>query len=135
MSGYALLADIVVGFHFCYVSFAVGGELVILLGWAFRWGWVRNLTFRVVHLCAVALVAAESVIGVPCPLTTWEYELRALAGQTSEAQVSFVARLVRSIIFFDFPAWVFVVMYVSFALLVAATFVLVRPRRSAHARC
>jgi hypothetical protein len=127
----ALLADVIVIFHFCYVAFTVGGEIAVLLGGALRWQWVRNLPFRIVHLAAVVLVAGEALAGAACPLTVWEYGLRVRAGQATEAQVSFVARLVRSIIFYDLPAWVFLAAYVAFAVLVALTFVLVvRPRRA-----
>ncbi len=126
---YAFLADLIVIVHFCYVTFTVGGELAVLLGGALRWRWVRNLPFRVTHLAAVVLVAVEALAGAACPLTVWEYQLRVLAGQRVEQQVSFVARLVRSIIFYDFPAWVFIAAYVSFAALVAATWFMVRPRR------
>ena len=103
MSRFAVLADIIVIVHFCYVAFTVGGEILILLGGALTWAWVRNLPFRVVHLAAVVLVAAEALAGTSCPLTVWEYALRARAGQAAEEQVSFVARLVRSIIFYDLP--------------------------------
>jgi hypothetical protein len=129
MSGYAVLADGVVTLHFFYVAFTVGGEILILLGWGLRWAWVRNLAFRITHFSCVALVAVESVVGASCPLTVWEYRLRALAGRSTEAQVSFIARLVRAIIFYDFPAWVFLAAYVGFALLVGLTFILVPPRR------
>ena len=103
--------------------------MVILLGGGLSWRWVRALPFRIVHLAAVVLVAVEALAGARCPLTVWEYWLRVKAGQTAEAQVSFVARLVRSIIFYDLPAWVFLAAYVAFAALVALTFlVIVRPR-------
>jgi hypothetical protein len=134
MSGFAFAADLVVVFHFCYVAFTIGGQLVILLGGAFRWGWVRNLPFRVAHVAAVVLVAGEALAGARCPLTVWEYRLRVLAGQGAEEQISFVARLVRSVIFYDLPAWVFLAAYVGFALLVAGTFVLVRPRPRPRSR-
>jgi hypothetical protein len=127
-SCYAAAADLLVAAHFCYVAFAVGGELVVIAGALARWRWVRNLPFRIAHLCAVVLVAVEASIGVPCPLTEWEYELRGLAGQRAEVHVSFIARIVRSIIFYDFPAWVFLVAYIGFAAFVALTLVLVRPR-------
>ena len=129
MSSSAFLADLIVVVHFCYVAFTVGGELVILLGGACRWDWVRNVPFRVVHLASVVLVAAEALAGASCPLTVWEYRLRLLAGQGAEEQISFIARLVRSIIFYDLPAWVFLAAYVGFALLVGGTFFIVRPRR------
>jgi hypothetical protein len=133
MNGYSFLADLIVVVHFCYIAFTVGGELVILLGGACKWRWVRNLRFRVVHLAAVVLVAGEALAGASCPLTVWEYRLRMLAGQGTEKQISFIARLVRSIIFYDLPAWVFLAAYVGFALLVGATFFIVRPRRKARA--
>ncbi len=131
---YATLADLLVGFHFCYVVFCVGGEIVIILGGLFRWSWVRVLGFRIAHMAAVALVAAESLAGAWCPLTVWEYRLRMKAGQNVEQQISFIARLVRSLIFYDLPAWAFVVAYVAFAVLVALTLVLVPPRRGLRRR-
>jgi hypothetical protein len=134
---YALLADLVVYAHLVYVLFAVGGELVVLMGWGLsgRRGGGRVLSFtrfrafRFVHLGAVVLVALEALAGVLCPLTDWEYALRRLAGQNVEAQIPFMARIVRRIIFYDFPPWVFTVTYVVFALLVAATLLFYPPRR------
>jgi hypothetical protein len=126
----ALLADAVLVMHLGYVLFAVGGEILILAGGLLRWRWTRNLPLRLAHLAAVVLVAAEALLGVVCPLTEWEFRLRELAGQRVERQLSFVARLVRSVIFYDFPAWVFTVAYVGFALLVAGTFLLFPPRRA-----
>ncbi|UCF96445.1 MAG: DUF2784 domain-containing protein [Spirochaetaceae bacterium] len=128
---YGIAADAVVIFHFCYVTFTVGGEVLILLGCLFRWRWVRNLTFRIIHLVAMAVVALEALIGVLCPLTDWEYRLRLLAGQDIEEEIPFMARLVRQIIFYDFPAWVFTVTYILFTLLVVATLLFVPPRRKA----
>ncbi len=127
MAGSAILADLIVVVHFLYVLFTVGGELAIILGGVLRWSWTRNLPFRVVHLASVVLVAVEAVAGAACPLTIWEYRLRILAGQRVEAQISFVARLVRSLIFYSFPAWVFVAAYAVFAAAVVLTFILLPP--------
>lgn len=126
---YALIADLIVFVHMLYVFFAVGGELVILAGGIFRWRWVRNMVFRFIHLGAVLLVAFESLFGILCPLTVWENRLRRLAGQNVEKDITFVGRIVRSIIFYDFPDWVFTFMYVGFGVLVILTLFLVRPRR------
>jgi len=123
------LADAIVVFHFFYVSFCVLGEAVILLGGLFRWKWVRNLPFRIAHLAAVLLVAVEALLGATCPLTDWEYSLRSSAGQVYDADMSFVARIVRRIIFYDLPSWFFTVMYIGFGALVLLTLVFVRPRR------
>ena len=126
---YALFADLLVLFHFSYVSFAVGGELFILAGAFLKWGVVRNSAFRIAHLVAVVFVALESLVDVLCPLTEWEYNLRELAGQRVEREISFIGRLLRKIIFYDFPSWAFTLMYVGFGALVILTFILIPPRR------
>jgi len=129
MVRFTAIADIIVILHLFYVGFTVGGELAILLGGLLRWGWVRNFAFRVVHLASVLLVAVEALAGALCPLTIWEYRLRELAGQQVERQISFFARLVRRIIFYDFPSWVFLCLYVGFAAMVGLTFYLLPPHR------
>ena len=126
---YALFADLLVLFHFSYVSFAVGGELFILAGAFLKRSVVRNLAFRIAHLVAVVFVALESLVDVLCPLTEWEYNLRELAGQRVEREISFLGRLLRKIIFYDFPSWAFTLMYVGFGALVILTFILIPPRR------
>jgi hypothetical protein len=126
---YAFLADAIVIVHFCYVLFTVGGEIAIVLGGLFHWRWVRGMALRITHLAACVLVAVEAIAGKLCPLTTWEYDLRVMAGQRVQEQISFIARLVRSVIFYDFPAWVFLLMYMGFGALVIITFILIPPRR------
>lgn len=126
----AFIADLIVVLHFGIVSFCVGGELAILAGAICKWKWIRNLAFRITHLCMILLVAGEAVLGITCPLTDWEYDLRVAAGQSSERNLSFVARLVRKIIFYDFPPWVFTTLYIGFGLVVLLTFLFIRPRRT-----
>ena len=126
--GYSLLADLIVAFHFLYVVFAVGGQLAIMTGWFFKWQFVRQPIFRTFHLAAVGFVALEAVIGMICPLTEWEYNLRQLAGQSVDRDLSFIARLIRMIIYYDFPPWIFAFIHISFGILVVLTFVFVPPR-------
>lgn len=125
---YGALADLVVLVHFLYVLFAVGGEAFILLGTARRWAQARNLPFRIGHLVSVALVALEAATGTDCPLTAWEYRLRQLAGQAVEDHLSFIARLVGTLIYYDFPRWVFTLAHIAFGCLVVLTYVLMPPR-------
>jgi hypothetical protein len=120
----ALLADLVLIVHFAFVVFVAGGLLAIWVGAAAGWRWVRNFWFRLAHLAAVAFVAAESLAGVWCPLTVWEDALRG-----SRSDLSFIARWVRAILFWNFPERVFTVAYCAFALAVLATWWWVRPRR------
>ena len=127
---YAVLADALTAFHFVYVAFVVVGELAILVGAAFRCRWARNPWFRGLHLLAIAYVAAEAIFHVPCPLTTWEGNLRELAGQNPGTQ-TFVERLVH-FLFMDgqdpWPEWVYEYLHIGFGVLVFLTFVLIPPR-------
>jgi hypothetical protein len=125
---YALLADLIAIFHLLYVIFAVGGQVIIMVGWVKRWQFIRKPGFRITHLIAVGFVALEAVIGMICPLTEWEYMLRRMAGQSIDSNLSFIARLVRMIIFYDFPPWVFTFMHISFGILVILTFIFVPPK-------
>ena len=125
---YGLLADLLVVIHLFYVMFAVGGEVFIILGAILRWKGIRNPLFRIGHLVAVGLVAVEAALGIDCPLTVWEYELRQLAGRGVEQNLSFIARLARLIIFYNFPHWFFTLMHIAFGLLVIFTYILIPPR-------
>jgi hypothetical protein len=130
----ALLADLLVALHFLIVAFCVLGELSILIGAVCRWRWIRRFPFRISHLSAVLFVAGEAILGISCPLTEWEYALRMSAGQQHEQDVSFVARIIRNIIFYDFPAWFFTALYVGFGAVVLLTFIFVKPVRNRKSR-
>jgi len=119
----SLLADVVLIVHFAFVLFVVGGLGTIWIGAAAGWRWVRNWWFRTAHLAAIAFVAAESLLGIWCPLTAWEDALR---GRREDA--SFIARWVHRVMFYDFPEWVFTIAYAAFALVAAVTWCTVRPR-------
>jgi hypothetical protein len=130
--GYRLLADLVVAIHVAYVAFVVVGQLLILVGILCRWRWVRNVWFRAAHLIAIAIVAGEALLDIACPLTVWEQQLRTLGGTPTQGG-TFIGNLLHELIFYDAPEWAFTMAYVAFALLVAATFVLAPPQRTAPA--
>lgn len=129
MAWHRLLADVSVVAHLGYVLFVIVGLAVILVGAARGWGWIRNVWFRLVHFLAIGLVAAEAILGVPCPLTTLENSLREKAGETVYPG-SFIGYWAHELLFYDLPNWVFTVVYCLFALVVLLTLVLVPPRRS-----
>ncbi|HSO05811.1 MAG TPA: DUF2784 domain-containing protein [Pelomicrobium sp.] len=118
-----LLADVILVVHFLFVLFVVGGLAAIWLGAWRGWGFARNPWFRLAHLTAILFVAGQALMGAICPLTLWEDALR---GRDTER--GFVARWVQSLLYYDWPAWVFTTLYVGFALLVLATFVRLPPR-------
>jgi hypothetical protein len=126
---YSLLADAVVAVHLAYVSYVIVGELLIIVGIPLRWQWIRNFWFRVTHLIAMLYPAYEMLSGIDCPLTIWEIQLRAAAGQTAE-QRSFVGRLLNDLMFFDCgdDSWVWPWIYGSLAVIFILTFVLAPPR-------
>jgi hypothetical protein len=118
-----LLADVVLVLHLVYVLFVVGGLVAIWLGYALGWRWVRNWWFRVLHFAAIGLVATEAVVGVLCPLTLLEDWLR----PGEETGTGFVQRWLHALLFYDWPPWVFIALYLSFAVVVALTFRLLPP--------
>ena len=126
------LADIVVFFHFLYVLFTVLGEVLIIAGGFLGWKWIRHYIFRIIHLIASLFVAVEVLIGMVCPLTELEWTLRQSAGQNVDTKISFVGRIIRKIIFYDLPPYFFIILYVSFALVVILSFILIPPASSRH---
>jgi hypothetical protein len=120
------MADALLVVHFLIVLFIVGGLLLVWIGAAMDWRWVRDPWFRYAHLAAIAFVAAEAVLGIACPLTVWEDMLR--GGVRAE---SFVGRWVRSLLYYHAPEWVFTAAYLAWTAATLATLRLVPPRRRA----
>lgn len=126
MNHYRLLADLVV-VHLAWLLFIVGGLLLTLIGMKRRWPWVRNFWFRTVHLAMMGIVVAEAAAGLICPLTTWESQLRTLAGETA-AEGTFVGRVASRVLFYDLPQWMFRVLHITFGGAVLLTYLLAPPR-------
>ena len=115
-------ADIVLIIHFLFVLFVVGSLPMIWIGAWLNLKFVRNLVFRLTHLAAILFVVTESLGGIVCPLTQWEYALREM-----EADRSFIQYWLHRILYYDVPETILTASYVVFALLVALTFKLVPP--------
>ena len=125
---YLIVADIILLIHVLFVLFVVFGLLLILAGKIFAWGWVYNFSFRVTHLVAIGVVVLQSWLGLICPLTVWEMNLRARAGD-SVYEGSFIAHWMQKLLYYRAEEWVFILLYTLFAALVAASWYWVRPRR------
>jgi len=123
-----LLADIILVIHALVVAFNIGGLAAIWVGAALNWRWIRNFWFRAIHLGAIGFVAVGSLVGMACPLTVLEDALR----QAGPVQSGFIQRWVGRLLYYDFPASVFTVAYVLFALIVALTFIYIKPDRPAR---
>lgn len=124
----ALLADALLVIHFAIAAFITLGFIVIPLGAWRNWRIARARRLRQAHLVAMVFVAAETLLGVACPLTVWEDAAR---GADAAAQGGFIAAALRSTLYYDVPLWWFGVIYVVAALLaIAAWFALPpTPRR------
>lgn len=124
---YAVLADLVLFLHLCFVLFVVLSLVCIFVGKVRHWQWVYHPTFRGVHLACIAVVVAQAWLGVVCPLTTLEMHLRGLAGEATYAG-GFIAHWMSTLLYYQAPDWVFTLIYTLFGLAVVASWFLVRPR-------
>jgi hypothetical protein len=123
----AALAEFVLVAHFAYAGTVVAGYIAIPLGAALGWRWIRNRTLRIVHLAMIAFVGLEGVIGMVCPLTALEYDLRRAAGLRG-GEGSFIGRIVSALLYYDFPPWIFTTAYLLLTALAVALLFWVPPR-------
>jgi hypothetical protein len=125
---YLVMADLILIVHAAFVAFVIVGLLLIWIGRFCRWDFVRNAWFRFAHLAAIGVVAAESLAGFVCPLTTWEDRLRLLAGGEERYQGSFIQHWLHQVMFFELSERVFTFAYVAFFLAVVFSLWFVPPR-------
>ena len=125
---YLIAADAILVTHALFVCFVVFGLILIFIGKWRDWRWVYRFSFRIAHLIAIAIVVLQSWFGMICPLTIWEMELRALAGDQVYAG-SFIAHWLEQLLYYRAPEWVFALIYTSFGALVVASWFWVKPRR------
>ncbi len=116
----AALANAVLLVHAALVLFVVSALPLVWVGNARGWAWVNRRGFRLLHLAAIAIVVAESWLGIECPLTTLEAWLRLQAGQPVQGQ-DFIAFWVGRLLFYEAEPWVFTAVYSLFGLAVAAS--------------
>ena len=121
-----MFADFVLVLHFRIAAFIVVGLILVWIGALAGWAWIRDPWFRYLHLAAIAVVAAEALLGQACPLTVWEDLLR--GGARPE---SFVGRWVGRLLYFDAPEWAFTAIYAAWAAASLVTLRFVPPRKTA----
>ena len=130
---YRLLADVVLSVHVAIVLFVVGGLVLVVLGNWWRWRWVNALWFRLLHLAAIAVVVAQTWLGMVCPLTTLEMWLRANARQDTYGG-SFVEYWLQRLLYYEAPDWVFTLAYTAFGFATAAVWWRFPPELCRHPR-
>lgn len=123
---YQLFADLVLALHAAVVVFVIAGLVLVVVGNLRGWQWVNARCFRLAHLAAIALVAAEAWLGITCPLTALEMWLRRQAGAATY-HGSFIEHWLQRLLYYDAPAWVFTLGYTVFGLLVLAAWLYFPP--------
>lgn len=124
---FLLAADAIFLLHILFVAFVLVGQVLIFVGYARTWSWVRNPWFRIAHLAAIGVVVIQSWFGLICPFTTYEMALRLRAGDAVYSG-TFISHWLETIFYYEASAWVFVVVYTAFGAVVVASWFLVRPR-------
>jgi hypothetical protein len=126
---YGYLADAMVCAHVAYVAYVILGQLAIIVAAPMKWQWARNPWFRFTHLTAIAIVVYEAIRGLRCPLTVWEEQLRALAGQSFDSSQTFLGRLMHDLLFIDgMPEVFFTTLYIATGVVVVQGLVMYPPR-------
>jgi len=113
-----ILADLELVVHGLYVGFVVIGFVLILLGLARGWQWVRQPAFRYAHLAAIGIVVVQVWFGIDCPLTTLESFLRLKAGEAGYG-TSFIQHWLYRLLYYRADTRVFGVIYSLFGAAVA----------------
>jgi hypothetical protein len=102
------LGQVMLAIHLLVIAFNVAGLVVIPVGAALRWRWVRIRGWRALHLASWVVVAAQAVLGRACFLTDWQ---DALTG--GGAQDPLIMRWVNRLIFWPIPMWAFTALYLA----------------------
>ncbi|MEO8224445.1 MAG: DUF2784 domain-containing protein [Gammaproteobacteria bacterium] len=107
------LADLVLVTHALFVAFVVVGFVLIVVGLARGWAWVRRPAFRYAHLAAIVVVVLQAWLGIECPLTTLESALRMQAGEAGYGE-SFIQDWLYRLLYYRASGWVFTLVYSIF---------------------
>jgi len=125
-----LLADSILILHILFVLAVITPVPLIIIGKYCQWRWVRNFTLRIIHIGMIGFVACESMIGMMCPLTLWENQLRNASGEAGYGE-SFISYWLHKLLFWNFPSYVFACLYCAFGALIIILWYWARPLRHA----
>jgi hypothetical protein len=120
-------ADAILLLHVLFVLFILLGFILIVVGNALCWSWVRNPWFRIAHIAAIGVVVIQSWFGLICPLTTLETALRSRGGGIVYSGTC-MSHWMEAVLYYRAPAWAFTVCYTATGALIVACLFWVRPR-------
>jgi hypothetical protein len=125
---YSIAISTVYIVHLLYALVIVIGFFLIIAGFFARWKWIRNYTFRLIHLLMIGIVAFESVFNIECPLTWLEYRLMSL-DRMKHSSMPFIAGMVNKVLYYNFPIWMFNAIYIAFGITVIVVWFAIPPVR------
>ncbi len=114
-----ITADILMIIHLLWVIFMILGLPLGLL--------LRSPTLRWIHFAGMTVTALIAAVGIFCPLTTWEEQLRRAADPYFSFEGSFLARHLGPILYPDISAAVLRWVSVGWGVLTVVSMVLWRP--------
>ena len=118
-------ADIILSIHFIIAFFIVSLFVVIPFGYKLKWNWIKNRKLRLFHIILMFFVTLETILGITCPLTIIENDLRGI--MTSN---SFINTWISKILFFDFPNEYFLITYILCSLWTTLIWIKFPPKKS-----
>jgi hypothetical protein len=119
-------ADVIAVGHLSFMAGVLLFPLVILLGGWLRWRWVRAFWPRMIHLLAVLLVVMQPIVGHECPINEFERTLRDGDLRNLEG-ASPIGAWANNTVYTRKPLEQLVPVYLTFVVVVALSWLLVRP--------
>jgi hypothetical protein len=116
----AALGDAILVVHFGIIVFNIAGLVVIPLGAALGWRFVRIAWLRLLHLGILIIVAGQALLGRACILAIWQNELT-----RNTAAPEPIFQWLDGLIYWNFPIWMFAIFYSVIVLYVVALTVFV----------
>jgi hypothetical protein len=104
-----LLAPAIIATHVAIILFNLFGLIVVPIGAARGWDFVRIPWWRVLHIVLLAAVVAQALASRACILTLWQSDLAGTVASPMPLIMSWVDRL----IYWKLSIWVFAALYTA----------------------
>ncbi len=121
------LSRVVLGVHLAVIAFNLFGLVAVPVGAWRGWRWVRGCAWRVAHLLALAVVAAQAAWGRACFLTVWQSDLLQRAGRAGYA-AGLIQTWVDRVVYWNLPLGFFNALYLAVWIYALALWWRVPPR-------
>ncbi len=123
------LAQTVLAIHILIAGFIVFGIIAIPLGARLGWPWIHIFWWRLLHIAAMGIVAAQKLMGNSCFLSTWEFHLVSIAREVPHHTPVFQS-LGEHVLYWNLPLWFFACLYTALFVFVIALWFITPPRRN-----